>query len=145
MAGVIAFAKWLGSARDGKWEFANGQAITTDAISTNVIDLGSHRADDAFPIDLGTGKALRFNVDITVAFAGGTSMDFQLITSDAADMLTSYKILASTGVVVDALLTAGTRLSVTLPEGVKLDRYLSFYCVDVDAHTAGTVDIYLAP
>ena len=144
MAAAVSYAKFLGSARDGKWEFANGQAITTDAISTNVVDLGSHRADSETPIDLGTGTPMKFYVDITVAFAGGTSMNFQLQTSED-EGLASAVTLVETGVILDAKLTAGTRLAMTIPEGVKLDRYLGINLVDVGAHSAGTVDIYLAP
>ena len=144
MAVVVAYANQLGSARDGKWEFSDAQAITTDAISTNVVDLGATRVDSDNPIDLGTGKPLRFYIDVVVAFAGGTSMNFQLQTAEDA-ALASATTLVETGVIVDAKLTLGARLEVIMPGGVKLDRYIGFNLVDVGAHSAGSVDIYLAP
>jgi len=144
MAAVISFPKALGSPRDAKWTFADGQAITTDAISDNVLDLGSHRADDEYPIDLGTGTAMKINIDIVEAFAGGTSMNFQVQAAEDAALASAITVV-ETGVILDALLTLGTRLTVTIPEGVKLDRYLGVNLVDVGAHSAGAVDIYLAP
>jgi len=140
MAVTVTYAKNFGGVRDTLWTFSDNQAITTDAISENVVDLGSHNVDGA--LELGNGNPKKVVIVITETFAGGTSMDFQLQTAeDAAG--SSAVTLATTGVILDAKLVKGTVFELTIPANVGLDRYLLMNYVDVGAHSAGKIDCHL--
>lgn len=83
------------------------QAVTTDAVSTNTIDLGVAR-------DIGEGDALymHFVVDVAVTrAAGAATVDFQVIGSAAA-ALTSAVILGTSGPISKADLIVGKKIAV---------------------------------
>lgn len=83
----------------------------TSAVSTNTIDLSQNR-------DIGEGEELYFNFAITTAVASAaTSVTFEIIASDAADLGTPT-VLASTGAIGHASLTLGTNIVLPIPPRV---------------------------
>ncbi len=118
---------------DALLRVSDAQAVTTTAVSTNTIDLG--RA-----MDIGEGKTLYGHFTVGNAFAGGTSTEFQIITSDAAD-LSSPVVIGSSGAIATAGLTAGKRVAVKMnPQiGSTGKRYVGARYVVVGTNTAGTV------
>lgn len=114
-----------------------GQAITADAASTNVLDLGSNR-------DIGAGKMITFNWLVTTTFTDLTSLQFKIQSS--ADNVTFVDLLLSPAIVL-ADLAAGRSWTATLPPkqlndptGGTPNRYLRAYYESVGTDpTAGAV------
>lgn len=84
---------------DAFLQFSAAQALTTTAVSTNTVDLGVAR-------DIGPGEELEVVFTIDTILAGGTSVNFQFITSAAANLGTPT-VLVETGAIVTAQLAAG--------------------------------------
>ena len=120
---------------DAQLLLSDAQANVRNAgtyVSTNTIDLGVAR-------DVGNGERLFVDFNVDVAFAGGTSVQFQIITSAAAD-LSSPTVIDSTAAIVDATLVAGYRVQLPIPpvQG-NGQRYLGVQYVGVGTHSAGSV------
>ncbi|BCB27053.1 phage protein [Sulfurimicrobium lacus] len=66
---------------DALLQLSAAQAVTASAVSTNTIDLGVAR-------DIGQGEDLyaAFTVDVAPTAAGAATVQFQIITSAAADL-----------------------------------------------------------
>lgn len=115
--------------------FSNAQADVRAAatyVSANTVDLGVAR-------DIGSGETFFINFSIDVAFAGGTSVQFQVISSAAAN-LSSPTVLATTPAIVDATLVAGYNVALRVPPVVgNGQRYLGCQYVGVGVHTAGSI------
>jgi len=88
---------------DALLQLSSAQAVTTTAFSTNTIDLGVAR-------DLGPGRSLFavWTVDTTVTAAGAATVNFQVVTSDNAN-LSSPNVVAQTDAIGKADLTAGRK------------------------------------
>lgn len=122
--------------------FSTAQAITGTANSTNVVDLG---AVDAMPwpglaptADAGGGIPIRAFAQVTADFTGGTSVQVQVVTSDAAN-LSGHTVLYETAAVPVADLKAGYKFALgILPPGTT-KRYLGLRYVVVGTPTAGAV------
>lgn len=112
---------------------SNAQAVTTTAVSTDTVDLGTAR-------DIGAGENLYMNFTVGTAFAGGTSTEFQVISSASAD-LSSPTVIGSSGAVATAGLTAGKRLAVRVNPTINGNgqRYFGARYVVVGTNSAGTV------
>ena len=117
---------------DRQLTFSNNQAVTTGTqLSTDVYDTG------AAGININTNRELQVYVAVTTAFAGGTSLNVNLIQSAAANM-SSPDVLASSGVIAEANLTRGAvLLRLAVPRTSK--RYLALQFVTVGTHSAGTI------
>ena len=109
------------------------QAVTSTAVSTNTVDLGSAR-------DIGEGTPLYMNFAVTEAFANGTSITFEVTTSASANLSTPTVIGSSTAVVTSAL-TLGKNVVVRLnPDiGGKGQRYLGARYTVAGTMNAGKV------
>ena len=109
------------------------QAVTSTAVSTNTVDLGTAR-------DMGEGTPLYMNFVVTTQLAGGTSITFEVITSAAADLGTPTVIGSSTAVAT-ASLVAGKTIVVRLnPEIAGLgQRYLGARYTVAGTYSSGAV------
>ena len=115
---------------------ATGQAVTTTANSTNVVDLSLAR-------DIGEGEDLYVQFTVGTAFtAGGSATLTPTIVVSAADSLTTPTTIATAGTIAVATLVAGYSFVVRLnPQIASLGlRYLgAIYTVATGPMTAGTI------
>jgi hypothetical protein len=124
---------------------ATGQdsPTTGTTFSTNVIDLLNAR-----DMGIGDDPALKILAEVTVAFAGGTSL--QLSIQGSVDNAT-YVTLATGPAILDANLIQGThlldidlpRIAGALPDRpgatMALPRYLRLSYINVGVHTGGSL------
>ena len=116
---------------DAELIFSEKQAVTTTAASTKTLDL--QVGGDAI------GQELTVKAVVGTAFAGGTSLQFKLQTSDNNS---SWTDLIMTGTVETAELKSGAvPFDVRVPKGAK--RYLRMQYVASGTFTAGTVSAFL--
>lgn len=89
---------------DAFLQLSTAQAVTATAVSTNTVDLGVAR-------DIAPGKPLYavFQIDTTFTAAGAATMNCQIVSSAAAN-LGSPTVIADSGPIAVAQLTAGRRL-----------------------------------
>jgi len=92
---------------DAFLQLSAAQVVTATAVSTNTIDLSEAR-------DMGAGKDLyaTFTVDVSAAAAGAATVQFQVISSAAANLGTPT-VLVTTNPIGKAELPAG-RLPIQL-------------------------------
>jgi hypothetical protein len=112
---------------------SDAQAVTTTAVSTDTIDLSVAR-------DIGAGRSTYMHFAVGTAFAGGTSVKFEIITSASAD-LSSPTVVGSSDAIVTASLTAGKRVAVEMNAqiGSNGQRYMGARYTVVGTMSAGTV------
>ena len=130
---------------DALLQLAAAQAVTTTAVSTNTIDLGAAR-------DIGTGKDLYavITVDEAAAAAGAATVQFQVISSAAAN-LSSPTILGQTDAIAKTELTVGRKpIVVPIPPAILNaqpigQRYLGLqFTVGTGPLTAGKFTCYIS-
>ena len=109
------------------------QAITTTAFSTDTIDLGTAR-------DIGEGTALYMNFAVTTALANGTSVKFEVVISDNAN-LSSPVVVVSSDAILTAALTVGKNVVVRINPDIagKGKRYLGARFTVAGTFNAGKV------
>lgn len=127
-------------------EFSDAQAVTSTAISTNVLDFGGTLNTLK---DMGSGRQVWLVIQ-TQTTCTDTSSDatvaFTLESDSTADLATSATVHVSTGAVAFAgYATAGTVVTcVALPAGKTYERYLGVrYTVASGPLTAGKFDAFL--
>jgi len=125
---------------DALFVFSDDQLITTDAVSTNVLDWGEGNEG----LDMHSGTPLYLNIQVADAdFAGGTSLAIQICTHSAVDV-GSGTILMLSQTFAQAALTAGAVLvSQTIPYGCDTARYFGLYYDDTGAFSAGGIDAWI--
>ena len=113
---------------------SDAQAVTTTAVSTDKIDLSVAR-------EIGEGDDLFMVFSVGTAFAGGTSINFQVTVADDAALSTNATTIGMSGVIVTASLTAASQFAVRLnPQIASLGRrYLGATYTVVGTMSAGTV------
>lgn len=113
-----------------------GQAVTATAVSTDSIDLSQAR-------DILAGNDMvKLRVSLPAAFATLTSLSFEIITTDNADLTGNVTVVGSSGPVPLASLTLGARFVVegNTRLGSRGQRYLGArYTVGGSNATAGSV------
>lgn len=110
------------------------QALTTTAVSENVIDLGL--------TEMGEGEPIEIIVQVTADLATGTSVQIDLETDDNASF-SSAVVLQASGVIATASLKAGYRFTFSiLPQDA--ERYIRLNYVIIGTFDAGTVTAGLA-
>lgn len=113
---------------------ANGVALagTGNLLATDVIDLEDAR-------DIGAGTGLQFYHNLRgAAPAGGTSVEFQIITSNDATFATGVTVVGSTGAIPLASLKDGYLTFQPVPRapgGGKYARYVTCRIVRVGTFT----------
>jgi hypothetical protein len=113
---------------DALARFSNAQAVTVDALGTDVYDMGNVTPKR----DIFAGVPMAVVFSIGVAAVGTGTYNFQVIVSDNAD-LSSPTVIASR-TVAPAALTAGSQVVVPIPPGaITTQRYLG-----VNYDTGGT-------
>lgn len=121
---------------DANLTLSASQAVTASAVSANTIDLGVAR-------DIGAGEELNIyvNVEVGATASGAATVNFQVITSAAAN-LGSPTIIGQTDAIPKASLVAGTTFAIPIPRSFinKLgQRYLGLqYTVTTGPLTTGT-------
>lgn len=110
--------------------FSEDQAITVTANSTNVIDLGL--------VEMGKGGPIEVVVQVTEAFAGGTSVAFTLETdSDVA--IGSAVDLQDIAAIAIADLTLGTQIPFSILPRSSCERYMRLAYTVVGTMSAGKI------
>ena len=138
---------------DERTRFANAVSVDTSGSATkligDVIDTGDAR-------DLGAGHGGPYLViQVTEAFAGGTSCQF-VLASDAQAALAADGAETrhyASDVFTVAQLTVGFQLQVKLPQGdtsqgedaISYERYLGIETIQVGTMTAGAITAFLTP
>ena len=109
------------------------QAVTTTAYSSDTIDLSVAR-------DVGEGTALYMNFALTEAFANGTNITFEVVTSANAN-LSSHDVIGSSATILTAALTLGKNIVVRINPDIagKGKRYLGARYVVTGTMNAGKV------
>lgn len=112
-----------------------GQTATgtdTSVLSTNTVDLSIAR-------DIGQGGDLYGRFEVVTAASGGTSVEMQVIATDAANLTGNVTVIGTTGAIAVASLTAGARFACALNPRLasKGQRYLGLRYVTVGAVSAG--------
>lgn len=110
-----------------------GYSAGASVLSTNSVDLGSKR-------DIGEGQDLYGRFEVTIAGAGGTSIECQIIAADDAALTTSVAVLGTTGAIPIASLTLASRFSCAINPKLasKGQRYVGARYVSVGTTTAGS-------
>ena len=118
---------------DSLLRVSEDQAVTSTAYSTNTIDLSAAR-------DVGEGTTLYMNFALTEAFANGTNLTFEVVTSANAN-LSSHDVVGSSATIATAALTLGKNIVVAINPQIasKGKRYLGARYVVTGTMNAGKV------
>lgn len=133
---------------DRQLQFSTDQAITADAISENVIDLGPLGAGNTIR-DIGAGKTLYLHILVKTALtdADGTpTLTVTLESDDVADLSTTPTVHHTISTIAEATMVAGYWIAkgVAIPPGA-YQRYLGIrYTTNSADFDGGTVDAWLS-
>jgi hypothetical protein len=124
---------------DAQNQFADSQALTASAASTNIIDLGADR-------NIGIGEPMSIVINVEVALDDGNADETYTIQAQADDNSSFSSALPVGGLVTatrgDA---AGTQYVIPLPADYATEQYLRVYFTLGGTTPTGTVSAYLQP
>jgi hypothetical protein len=135
---LALFGSILGNIVTGVNAFASGATV----VSPNAIDLASGGSPTGQVRDLGEGSAFDIaRVEVTTSFAGGTSVQFVMVSSDDAAGVTNPTIIGASGVIPTATLVAGYRTAFQINPRLasKGQRYLTMQAINLGVMTAGAI------
>ena len=112
-------------------------------MSQIVGDVIDRKATGSTLLDLGSGEPVYLVIQVTTAYSGGTSAQFQLSSDSTADLATARINHLNTGAVAVASLTAGTTFSYALPMEVTYKRYVGIWLTTVGAVATGAINAFL--
>ncbi|WP_443696438.1 Bbp16 family capsid cement protein [Pseudomonas sp.] len=112
--------------------------------STNVIDLAGVGVGNTAR-DLGQGNSLEIMIEVIQAFAGGTSMQVQLVCADDAGISVNVTTIVIDGAVPLANLTAGALLPLHWDRVAPFiaRRYIALQYIILGTMTAGSVNSFV--
>lgn len=146
---VDAFLALVGSISGNTVTGGNVFGNGTTLVSTNTIDLASGGIPTSGQIrDIGGGTdKARLRVEVTTAASGGTSMEFQVISTDNANLTGNVTVIGTTGAIPVASLTAGARFMAEINTRLlsRGQRYLGMQTVNVGNNTAGAIYADIGP
>lgn len=117
--------------------FSDAQAVTADAASTNVIDLGPIAT--GIIRNVGKGKRIPLVIQVVEDFNTLTSLEVKVET-DSADSFASPKVVATTGAIALADLKKGKRFSIDFIPRDTDERFVRlYYDVTGTAPTLGRI------
>ncbi|OJF92067.1 hypothetical protein AX761_21750 [Rhizobium sp. 58] len=122
---------------------SNAQAVTADAASTNVLDLGAtgtvYGAAAALGRNIGKGKKIPLLIQVVEAFNTLTSLEVKVQVS-VDEAFTSPIQVATTGVIALADLTAGKIFNIdAVPRDADKRYFRLFYDITGTAPTLGKI------
>ena len=124
---------------DSQLLFSDAQAITADAASTNIVDLGIAR-------NIFDGEPMAVVLTVDVA-ADGTTTDetyeFQIETDDNASFSSATDLLVHS--IGYASLTAGSQHILPIPVGAAVEQYMRVYYNVGGTSPSVTVTAFLMP
>ena len=125
-----------------------GQSLvgTGTITSTNVIDLAGVGVGNTAR-DIGMGEDTEIVVEVSTTFAGGTSLQVQLVTSDDAAVSVNVTPIMLSPVFLEASLVAGAQLLLQADRAALSNaarRYLALQYIVVGTNTAGAVTATIA-
>ena len=101
---------------DYNLQFSDAQALTVDAASTNIIDLGSDR-------DIGVGEEMKVALNFDVAMGGSSPTLSVLVQTDDNSSFSSATTVLTSRSIADAAI--GDQLVLGLPD--TNERYVRLY------------------
>ena len=128
---------------DKQNEFSDSQAVTTTAISTNVINTLPGITYETSQNLGNTPGALFLVIQVDTAFVGGTSLAVSVESDSTANLATSPTIHASTGAIPAATLVPGYQVVMPLPAG-EVEKYLGLRYTAVGTFTGGAISAFLS-
>lgn len=124
---------------DAMFELSDDQVITdASAASTNVIDFVTEN------LEIGAGNPYWLNIRIGTAFAGGTSILFELSYDTATPIDASSTVVWQTPAILTAAMTAGAWIMrMPLPYNIDEEQFVGLFYTVVGTMTAGTINAWL--
>lgn len=137
---VDALLALSGSISGNTVTYQSTNGTDTSVLSTNTLDTSSGGSPTGQKIDIGEGQALYGRFEVGTAASGGTSVEMQVIATDAAALTGNVTVVGTTGAIAVASLTAGARFACRInPRLASIgQRYLGLRYVTVGAVTALT-------
>ena len=118
--------------QDALLRFSVVQVLTTGTqVSINSYDLGVAR-------EAGRGDDLRVRVTVNSAFAGGSSLQVNIVEDSQGSLATATLVQGGTPFAEGALTVGKVVLDIVPPLTTK--RYIGLQYVSIGTHTAGAVD-----
>lgn len=125
--------------------FSNAQAITADAASTNIIDLGEtgtvYGASSAMTRDIGPGRSIPLFVGVVESFNNLTSMVIKVQTDSTAAFSSAKDVFVSPSYVLADLAVGGREnlLPDSIPWGTDEEFVRLYYDITGTAPSTGKI------